>query len=240
MISNDKDGNGKPDYKVTKIQDKELTFEYNVNFIKDKSDKTKTKSDTYTITLDNNNLIMPDSQEPGQISQRKKTGGTIEQDKEGGFKIENGYTLESGKKIIYYTQTKGTNNRAELIITNNIQKTILEGYESIYPEHKEITDPEFESIRQDFLTNKIERIFIGTLKKSHNTDFQNNRKITKQNNNKYNFEITFTKNDGTQEKIDIPFIKTVNSETNTNEYVFTTNTKEHYIDNIAYDITVPS
>jgi len=42
-----------------------------------------------------------------------------------------------------------------------------------------MTNPEFKEIKEDFLTNKIERIFVGTLNSKHSTDFKNNWKITK-------------------------------------------------------------
>jgi ribosomal protein S17E len=65
------------------------------------------------------------------------------------------------------------------MIINNIQKNTNNGFESIYDEHKELTNTEFEEITADFRTNKIERIFVGTRNEKHNDDFENNRKIVK-------------------------------------------------------------
>jgi hypothetical protein len=73
LEKNDKDADKKADYKVTKITGSTVDFEYEVGFIKDKADKTKTKKDTFTLELDTeNNLIAPDSKGEGQVSQWKK------------------------------------------------------------------------------------------------------------------------------------------------------------------------
>jgi hypothetical protein len=101
-----------------------------------------------------------------------------------------------------------------------------------------MTNPEFKEIKEDFLTNKIERIFAGTLHERHQTDFQNNWKITKSQKGIYNFEITFNKNDGKQQHINIPFTPT-NMGTNTRNYIFGTSSIEANIDNVIYDINTP-
>jgi hypothetical protein len=135
-----------------------------------------------------------------------------------------------------------TNGVPELSVMNNIQKnnTQTKAYESIYTEHKEITTKEFDEIKKDFINNKIERTFEGTLNESHSEDFENNRKITKGTGAKeYNFSIYFTKNDGTQQQVDIPFTMTI--ENNTRKYAFTNKGKKQsvIIDNISYDINTP-
>lgn len=137
------------------------------------------------------------------------------------------------------------NGIPELTLLNNIQKTKTTGtgYESMYTEYTEMTNTEFKDIKEDFLANKIERIFTGTLNTSHATDFQNNRKITQvagAGKGKYNFEITFNENDGKQQKVNIPFTETIDATNNTRKYTFDKKTKEATIDNIVYDISTPT
>ena len=235
LESNDQDSNKKADYKVKSITGTKMEFEYGVDFVQDNTDTKKTKTDTFTLDVDaTNNIILPDSQEAGQVSQRKKSEGQIKQDSD--FIFDNQYKTESGKKIFYYAKTKANDTGStELTIMNNIQKTVPGWYESIYTDHKEMTNPEFKEIKKDFLTNKIERIFAGTLHEGHQTDFQNNRKITKDGKGQYNFEITFNKNNGKQQHINIPFTAT-NMGTNTRNYIFSTPSIEANIDNVIYDI----
>ncbi len=243
LEKNDKDGDKKGDYKVRSIDGTSITFEYGVNFIKDKTDENKTKSDTFTLKVDaNNNIVLPDSQEVGQVSQRKKITWTIKKDTDVVF--DEKYKTEKWSKIIYYAQTKVNDNGIpELILVNNIQKWVPGAFESIYAEHQEMTNRQFKDVKEDFLTNKIERIFNGTLNKNHESDFQNNWKITQAEGNgkNYNFEITFNKNDGKQQKVNIPFKMTIESSNNTRKYVFPDNNKYSpvMIDNVVYDINTP-
>jgi len=124
LETNNADGDKKADYKVTKITGSSIDFEYEVNFIKDKNDETKTKIDKFTLQLDaENNIVTPDSQQAGQISQRKKIEGTITKDID--FVFDDTHKTESGKKLLYYIQTKvNTNGIVELSIINNVQQTI--------------------------------------------------------------------------------------------------------------------
>lgn len=110
----------------------------------------------------------------------------------------------------------------------------------MYADHKEMTNPEFKEIKEDLLTNRIERIFAGTLHESHKTDFQNNRKIMKdaKTPGRYDFEIAFNKNDGKQQNIVLPFTVTTTTDgTNTRKYTFENKGKVVNIDNISYDIS---
>jgi len=241
LESNDQDKNGKADYTVKKINGTNIEFDYEVGFIHDKQDKTLAKVDSFTLGIDaNNNIIIPDSQGVGQVSQWKKIEGKIVKDTEFVFDVP--YTFP-WTKIVYYMQTKvNDNGTPELNIINNIQKTATSKTESVYKEYTEMTNKEFDGIKEDFVANKIERIFEGTLNEKHATDFQNNRKITKVigEKGKYNFEITFNKNDGKQQKVNIPFAMTVDALTNTRKYTFfDKKAKETVIDNIAYDISTP-
>lgn len=245
LETNDKDEDKKADYKVKKIAGSTLEFEYGVSFMKDKADKTKYKKDTFMLELDTeNNLVTPDSQGEGQVSQRKKITGTVAEDTD--FVLDGDYQREADEKgynIFYYLQTKvNTNGVPELNIINSIQKNnaTTKTYESIYTEHKEMTTREFDEIKKDFINNKIERTFEGSLNDGHSKDFKDNRKITKGAGVKgYNFSIYFTKNDGTQQQVDIPFTMTI--ENNAMKYSFTNKGKKQSvsIDNIIYDINTP-
>jgi hypothetical protein len=72
---------------------------------------------------DANNIILPDSQEVGQVSQWKKSEGKLTKDTD--FIFDNQHKPESGKKILYYAKTKvNDTGTTELTIMNNIQKTV--------------------------------------------------------------------------------------------------------------------
>lgn len=73
LETNDQDGDKKADYTVKSITGSDIAFEYETTFVKDKTDPTKTKKDTFTLSVDaTNNIVIPDSQQVGQVSQRKK------------------------------------------------------------------------------------------------------------------------------------------------------------------------
>jgi hypothetical protein len=124
LENNDQDGDKKADYKVKNITGTKIEFEYGVNFMQDTIDTKNTKTDTFTLDIDaTTNTILPDSQEAGQVSQRKKSEGKITKDSD--FIFDNQHKTESGKKIFYYAKTKVNNmGTTELTIINNIQKTV--------------------------------------------------------------------------------------------------------------------
>jgi hypothetical protein len=73
LETNDKDADKKADYTVKSITGTSIAFEYGTTFIKDKTEPTKTKVDTFTLEVDkDNNIVTPDSQQAGQVSQWKK------------------------------------------------------------------------------------------------------------------------------------------------------------------------
>ena len=99
-----------------------------------------------------------------------------------------------------------------------------------------MTDVVTNAIKEDFLTNKIERTFTGTLNARHLEDFTNNRKIHKGKNG-YELQLSFVANNGKNTVIALPFTEnTANNAERT--YTFANNKLTQNIDGIVYDIMI--
>lgn len=124
LEKNDMDGDKKADYTVKSITEDKMEIEYGAKFMQDKKDSNKPKTDTFTLEIDKaSNMILPDSQQAGQVSQWKKVESAMIQDQD--FTFDGEHKPETGKKIVYYAKSgivaEGT---AEFTIMNNIQKTV--------------------------------------------------------------------------------------------------------------------
>ena len=99
-----------------------------------------------------------------------------------------------------------------------------------------MTDVTTNSIKEDFMTNKVERIFTGTLNPKHAQDFENNWKISKAKSG-YEFQLSFVANNGKSNLITIPFSE--NTPANSaRAYTFANLNLTKSIDGIVYDIIV--
>ena len=228
LKDNNKDGDKTPDYKVSAVTEKKLTLDYTRN---NTEKEKKPVTESFELNLDENKNIIPDSQGNGKFSQWQEIKGKKANTE---YLLDNKYQLPKAEILTRYAQN---NSEGKLIIINNIQKFEGDGsIKSIYPEHTEMTDVITNAIKEDFLTNKIERTFTGILNNRHQEDFTNNRKINKAKTG-YELQLSFVANNGKINSIALPF--TANTANNAERtYAFTNKQLTTNIDGIVYDITV--